>query len=198
VVRRSIDYSIWQNNDAGNPSLIAFAQNIKWEAANQGATSPCLFPIAIITGGSRGLGRATVEALAARGVWSIFTYQSNHAAAEDVTAAVALTGARAVALQLDSADTAKFPAFVDAVRHVLADWGATHVDYLVNNAGGAHYAPIEAVSEDDFDALYRVHVKGVFFLSQRLLPLLADGGGSSTSPRVLPASAFRAAPPMPR
>ena len=133
-------------------------------------------PIAIVTGGSRGLGRATVEALAARGVWSIFTYHSNRAAADAVVAAVAETGARAVALSLDTGDTGAFPAFADAVARTLGAWGVDRFDYLVNNAGTAHHAPIAEVTEADFDALYRVHLKGVFFLTQRLLPLLADGG----------------------
>ena len=133
-------------------------------------------PIAIVTGGSRGLGRATVEALAARGVWSIFTYHSNRAAADEVVAAVAETGARAVALSLDTGDTGAFPAFADAVARTLGAWGVDRFDYLVNNAGTAHHAPIAEVTEADFDALYRVHLKGVFFLTQRLLPLLADGG----------------------
>lgn len=133
-------------------------------------------PIAIVTGGSRGLGRATIEALAARGVWSIFTYHSNRAAADEAVATVAQTGARAMALPLDMGDTGAFPAFADAVSSVLADWGPDRFDYLVNNAGTAHYAPISAITEADFDALYRVHVKGMFFLTQRLLPLIADGG----------------------
>ncbi|MCJ2183188.1 SDR family oxidoreductase [Novosphingobium sp. 1949] len=132
--------------------------------------------IAVVTGGSRGLGRASVEALAARGVWSIFTYNSNEAAAQEVVAAVEAAGARAAALQLDTSDTAAFPAFAKALAGVLVDWDADHFDYLVNNAGTAHHAPIEAVSEADFDALYRIHVKGVFFLTQTLLPLLADRG----------------------
>jgi len=133
-------------------------------------------PIAIITGGSRGLGRATVEALAQPGVWSIFTYHSASTAAQEVVEAVSKAGARAVALPLDTGDTAAFPAFAEALQKTLADWGATRFDYLVNNAGTAHHAPISDVTEDDFDALYRVHVKGVFFLTQRLLPLIADGG----------------------
>lgn len=132
--------------------------------------------IAFVTGGSRGLGRATVEALAARGVWSIFTYHSAGAAAEEVVAAVAKAGARAVALPLDTGEAAAFPAFVETFRQALAEWGAAGFDYLVNNAGTGHYAPLSNVTEEDFDALYRVHVKGVFFLTQRLLPLMRDGG----------------------
>ncbi len=133
-------------------------------------------PIAIVTGGSRGLGRATVEALAARGVWSIFTFRKDRAAAEEVVARAEQAGARAVALPLDTGDTAAFPAFAEAARKVLADWDVSRFTYLVNNAGTGHNAPIAHVTEDDFDALYRIHVKGVFFLTQRLLPLLADGG----------------------
>ena len=137
---------------------------------------PAPFPIALVTGGSRGLGRATVEALAGRGVSSIFTYNSNRAAAGEVTAAVAQAGARAAALPLDTGDSTAFAGFADKVRQVLDQWGAGRFDYLVNNAGTSHHAPVTEVTEADFDALYRVHLKGVFFLTQALLPLIADGG----------------------
>lgn len=133
-------------------------------------------PIAIVTGASRGLGRATVEALARRGVGTIFTYHRNRAAAEEVLAAVVRTGVRAAALELDTGESAAFPGFAAEVRRVLDGWGAARFDFLVNNAGTAHHAPIPEVTEADFDALYRVHLKGVFFLTQALLPLIADGG----------------------
>ena len=133
-------------------------------------------PIAIVTGGSRGLGRATVLALAARGVDSILTYRTNRAEADKVVAAVTDAGARAGALPLDTGDAAAFPAFAQAVGRVLGDWGARRFDFLVNNAGTSHHAAIPDVTQDDFDLLYRVHVKGVFFLTQALLPLIADGG----------------------
>jgi NAD(P)-dependent dehydrogenase (short-subunit alcohol dehydrogenase family) len=132
--------------------------------------------IALITGGSRGLGSATVLALAKNGVDSILTYHSNQAEAEKVVASVAQAGARAIALRLDSGDTASFVAFAGQVRQVLGGWGAERFDYLVNNAGTSHHAAIPDVTEQDFDALYRVHVKGPFFLTQALLPLIADGG----------------------
>ncbi len=132
--------------------------------------------IALVTGGSRGLGRATVEALARRGIASILTYNSDRAAADAVVAAAAEAGARAAALRLDTSDTGLFPAFAVAVRDVLAGWGADRFDFLVNMAGTAHNGALGAVTEADFDAAYRIHLKGPFFLTQTLLPLIADGG----------------------
>jgi NAD(P)-dependent dehydrogenase (short-subunit alcohol dehydrogenase family) len=132
--------------------------------------------IALVTGGSRGLGRSTVLALAGRGVDTVFTYRSRSDEADAVVAAVAAAGRRAVALQLDTGETATFDGFIDRLRPVLDDLGAGRFDYLVNNAGTSHHAPIAATTEEDFDALYRVHLKGVFFLTQKLLPLLNDGG----------------------
>ena len=115
-------------------------------------------------------------ALAARGVDSVFTYHCNRDDADKVVSAVDGLGRRAVALRLDTGDTASFAAFVEQLRPVLDDLGSGRLDYLVNNAGTAHHAPIEMTTEEDFDALYRVHLKGVFFLTQALLPLLNDGG----------------------
>ena len=137
---------------------------------------PASTRIALVTGGSRGLGRSTVEALARRGVWSIFTYNTAATAADGVVAAVEEAGARAVALRLDTGDTGAFAAFANEVRRVLAEWGADRFDFLVNNAGTSHAGALGEVTEADFDAAYRVHVKGVFFLTQTLLPLMADGG----------------------
>lgn len=132
--------------------------------------------IALVTGGSRGLGRNTVLNLAKRGVDSIFTYHSNRTEAEHVVSEVEAQGRRAIALRLDTGDTSAFDPFVDQVRAALRTLGTERFDYLVNNAGISHHALIPEVTEDDFDALYRVHVKGVFFLTQKLLPLLNDGG----------------------
>jgi NAD(P)-dependent dehydrogenase (short-subunit alcohol dehydrogenase family) len=137
---------------------------------------PAKSPIALITGGSRGLGRSTVEALARRSIDSIFTYNTNRAAADEVIAAVQQTGGRATAIRLDTGDSAAFAGFAAEVRRVLEDWDVERFDFLVNNAGTSHHAPISEVTEEDFDALYRIHLKGVFFLTQMLLPLIADGG----------------------
>ena len=133
-------------------------------------------PVALVTGGSRGLGRSTVEALARRGVSSILTFNTNRAAADEVVSGVVRAGARAVALQLDTGDTSAFPRFADQVRRVLADWGTEHFNFLVNMAGTSHSGAFGTIAEDDFDLAYRVHVKGPFFLTQTLLPLVADGG----------------------
>ena len=132
--------------------------------------------IAVVTGGSRGLGRNTVLALAARGVRSVLTYRADERAAAETAAAAADAGAPAVALQLDTGDTAGFDGFVGQLRAALADWGAERFDYLVNNAGVGHHAPFAETTEDAFDRLFAVNVKGVFVLTQKLLPLLADGG----------------------
>lgn len=132
--------------------------------------------IVIITGGSRGIGRNTVLSLARRGVSSIFTYNSNRAEADKVVAAVNEAGAKAIALQLEAGTVSGFDAFVLRVKEALAELGAERFDYLVNNAGISHHAAFEKVTEEELDSLYNVHFKGVFFLTQKLLPLINDGG----------------------
>ncbi len=133
--------------------------------------------IAIVTGGSRGLGRSTALNLAERGVDVILTYQSNRADAESAVAAIAALGRKAAALQLDTGDIHTFPAFAEAVRAVLSGWNTDRFDYLVNNAGHAARGVLGEITEADFDGLVNVHFKGVLFLTQALLPLLRDGGG---------------------
>jgi NAD(P)-dependent dehydrogenase (short-subunit alcohol dehydrogenase family) len=133
--------------------------------------------IAIVTGGSRGIGRNTVLSLARRGVNSIFTYNSNQAEAENVVGLAAETGQRAIALQLDAGNVGAFDTFVQSVESALKSLGATHFDYLVNNAGNNHHnMAFEKATEEELDSIYNVHFKGVFFLTQKLLPLLNDGG----------------------
>ena len=132
--------------------------------------------IAIVTGGSRGLGRSTVLSLARRGVHSIFTYKSNQAEARQVVGLVAEAGRKAVALPLDTGEVAAFDPFVREVRRALAELGAGRFDYLVNNAGTALHKAFDQTTEEDLDQLYNVHFKGVFLLTQKLLPLLNDGG----------------------
>lgn len=132
--------------------------------------------IAIITGGSRGLGRNTVLHLARRGVTSIFTYNSSEAEAHELEKAATAAGGGAIALKLDTTQVADFDAFVRAVRTALDSLGAQRFDYLVNNAGTSHHASIEQTTEAELDQLFSVHFKGPFFLTQKLLPLMNDGG----------------------
>jgi NAD(P)-dependent dehydrogenase (short-subunit alcohol dehydrogenase family) len=132
--------------------------------------------IALITGGSRGIGRSTVLCLAERGVRSIFTYNTGHVEAQTVAAQAAETGAPAVALRLDVGDASGFEKFAGEVREVLADIGASRFDYLVNNAGTSSASDLETMTEVEMDGLYNVHFKGVMFLTQKLLPLINDGG----------------------
>ena len=120
--------------------------------------------IAIVTGGSRGLGRNTVVSLARRGIDSIFTYHTNRAEAEKVVGQVAEAGRKAVALQLDAGNVGAFDDFVASARRALADLGTERFDYLVNNAGTSHHNSIEQTTAAELDALYNVHFKGVFFL----------------------------------
>jgi len=132
--------------------------------------------IAIVTGGSRGIGRNTVLSLAKRGVRSIFTYNANRAEADKVAALAAEAGARAITLQLDTGDVSAFDGFAGRVGEALADLGAERFDYLVNNAGTSSSAGLTTITEAEMDGLYNVHFKGVLFLTQKLLPLINDGG----------------------
>jgi NAD(P)-dependent dehydrogenase (short-subunit alcohol dehydrogenase family) len=133
--------------------------------------------IAIVTGGSRGIGRNAVESLVRRGVHTIFTYQSHSSDADAVVAESKGAGAKALALQLDTGDIASFDAFVESVKGALGKLEAMRFDFLVNNAGNNHHnMAFEKASEEELDSIYNVHFKGVFFLTQKLLPLINDGG----------------------
>ncbi len=133
--------------------------------------------IAIITGGSRGLGRNTALNLAKRGVDVILTYHSNRDEADKAVAEIEGRGRKGVALRLDAGDSGSFGEFAaEVVRSLGATWGRDRFDFLVNNAGTAHYAPFLETTEADFDRLVDVHFKGVYFLTQKLVPLMADGG----------------------
>ena len=133
--------------------------------------------IVLITGGSRGIGAATALACTRRGIGVILTYNSNPDGAAGVVDRITEAGGTAVALKLDVADNTSFPAFGEDVRAALqTTWGRTTFDYLVNNAGCGLYNPTTTVTEAQFDGLFNVHLKGPFFLTQTLLPLIADGG----------------------
>jgi NAD(P)-dependent dehydrogenase (short-subunit alcohol dehydrogenase family) len=133
--------------------------------------------VVIITGGSRGIGASTARLCAARGMGVILTYNSNPQAAEMVVAAIAAAGGTAMALKLDVADASAFPGFREQVAIALKErFGRQDFDFLVNNAGYGLFAPIATVTAEQFDGLFNVHLKGPFFLTQALLPLIADGG----------------------
>jgi NAD(P)-dependent dehydrogenase (short-subunit alcohol dehydrogenase family) len=134
-------------------------------------------PLALITGGNRGLGRSAALKLAAQGTDILLTYRSNAAEAGAVVAEIEKLGRRAVALQLDVGNSRSFDAFAAEVRSALQrHWQRTQFDYLLNNAGLGSYASFETTTEEQFDELMNVHFRGVFFLTQKLLPLIADGG----------------------
>lgn len=133
--------------------------------------------IALVTGGSRGLGRNTALNIARRGGDVILTYRHGEEQARKVVAEIQAMGRKAVALQLDVSDVSTFRSFSEAVRTALGQqWDRRNFDHLVNNAGQGEMASLAQTTEAQFDALFDTHVKGVFFLTQALLPLLADGG----------------------
>jgi NAD(P)-dependent dehydrogenase (short-subunit alcohol dehydrogenase family) len=132
--------------------------------------------IAIITGGSRGLGRNTAVNLARRGGDIIFTYRANQAEAESLIREIEATGQRAVAFRLDTGDVSAFDGFAAEVRKRLQGWGRDRFDFLVNNAGNSLHANFAETTEAQFDEIVNVHFKGVYFLTQKLIPLMNDGG----------------------
>ncbi|SEG30571.1 SDR family NAD(P)-dependent oxidoreductase [Marinobacterium lutimaris] len=133
--------------------------------------------IALITGGNRGLGKSMILHLASQGCDALFTYRSHREEAEAVIKEVEALGAKAVALPLDMAKNESFATFAAEVKTLLAEtWQRQQFDFLVNNAGIGLNSLISETSEAQFDQLMAIHLKGPFFLTQQLLPLIADGG----------------------
>jgi NAD(P)-dependent dehydrogenase (short-subunit alcohol dehydrogenase family) len=131
---------------------------------------------AIITGASRGIGRNTALSIAQRGTDVIITFRSSAWEAETLIAEVEALGRNAAAFQLDTGDTREFDRFVDEIRNTLQRWGRDRFDDLVNNAGNSLHVNIDQMTEQLFDDVVNVHFKGVYFLTQKLLPLMNDGG----------------------
>ncbi len=133
--------------------------------------------IALVTGGSRGLGKSTIIHLAKKGVDGILTYHTRQDDARKVVAEVEQIGQKAVALQLDTGEIKGFEAFAGQVKKTLQEvWQRDRFDFLVNNAGIGLHTPFGQTTEDQFDQLMNIHLKGVFFLTQALSRLIADGG----------------------
>ena len=169
------------NGDCGLYGIICTVEGasfrpmpIRSRRSNMTDTHP---KIALVTGASRGLGRNTAISLARRGVDVIGTYNSKSGEAEETARAIRDLGRRAVMLQLDTGKTSSFPDFVVAVQSALQqEWQRDTFDFLINNAGIGINAPFAETTEDQFDLLMNIHLKGVFFLTQKLLPVIADGG----------------------
>jgi len=134
--------------------------------------------IAIITGASRGLGKSMALHLAKAGHDIILTYHSKADEAQAVASVIEALGRKSACMQLDVSRTDAFPAFVGTVSGLLREkWGRTDFDFLVNNAGIGIHASFMDTTEEQFDRLADIHLKAAFFLSQRLVPLMRDGGG---------------------
>ncbi|RYY39829.1 MAG: SDR family oxidoreductase [Chitinophagaceae bacterium] len=133
--------------------------------------------IALVTGGSRGLGRNMALRLAEKGIDILLTYHSREAEAREVVTLIEAKGRKAAAFQLDSGNVASFDAFFERIgTHLQQQYGAPRFDFLINNGGTALYSPFADTTEEQFDTALNVHYKGVFFLTQKALPLLNDGG----------------------
>lgn len=134
--------------------------------------------IALVTGGSRGLGKNMALALAKKGISVILTYNSNKTEGEQTAKEIEALGQKAAVLQLNAGDSKSFDAFFEEVATVLkSTFNAEKFDFLVNNAGIGYYIPLAEMPEDKFDELADIHFKGPYFLTQKALPLLNDGGG---------------------
>lgn len=134
--------------------------------------------IALVTGGSRGLGRDMAINIAKKGIDVVFTYHSNEKAAMEVEAAIEALGQKAAAFQLDTSDVSSFDAFFTKVSaYISENYGKPNFDYIVNNAGTGIYKPFVDTTEADFDEMMNIHLKGVYFLTQKAVALMNDGGG---------------------
>lgn len=133
--------------------------------------------IALVTGGSRGLGKNMALSLAKKGIDVILTYNSKQDEAQQVVAEIGQLGQKAAALQFSAGETGSFDTFIAQVQEILKNtFDTDHFDFLINNAGTALYAAFAETTEEQFDTALNIHYKGVFFLTQKALPFINDGG----------------------
>jgi len=134
--------------------------------------------IALVTGGSRGLGKNAALKIAQKGLDVIITYKNSREEADTVVNEIKAMGQKAIAYQLDTRDVKSFDAFVKNITdHLETETGSSNIDFLINNAGTALYSPITETTEEELDDIVNVHFKGVFFLTQKMLPFINNGGG---------------------
>ncbi len=134
--------------------------------------------IALVTGGSRGLGKNMALSLAKKGIDVILTYHSQKEAADAVVEEIKKTGQKAAALQLDVSNAAGFDGFIREVQEALKNtFGVDKIDFLINNAGTGAYAPFAATAEAQLDEMINIHFRAPFLLTQKALTIMADGGG---------------------
>jgi NAD(P)-dependent dehydrogenase (short-subunit alcohol dehydrogenase family) len=134
--------------------------------------------IALVTGGSRGLGRDMALSLAKKGIDIVLTYHSDQASADEVLTQIQAMGQQAVAFQLDTRDSSSFDSFMSKTAAYLKEnYGSENFDFLINNAGTGFYAPFTEISEEQLMEMFNIHYKGVFFLTQKALPFINNGGG---------------------
>ncbi|WP_461453347.1 SDR family NAD(P)-dependent oxidoreductase [Mucilaginibacter sp.] len=134
--------------------------------------------IALVTGGSRGLGKDMALQLAKKGINVVLTYNSQADDAKNVVSQIEQIGQKAATLQLNTGDIKSFDAFVNTLSETLTNtFNTTHIDFLINNAGVGGYSLLSDVTEELFDELLNIHYKGVYFLTQKLLPMMNNGGG---------------------
>ena len=133
--------------------------------------------IAIVTGGSRGIGKDIAINLASNGIDVILTYKSESTLALETVKAINSLGRKAVSIKLDMSVFKNISQFLDDLKPILKkEWDSENIDFLINNAGMGATVPIEKVTEEIFDTFLNVHFKGVYFLTQGLLPLMNQGG----------------------
>ena len=153
--------------------------------------------IVLVTGGSRGLGKESALQLAKSGFDVIITFQSSKESADNVVNEIKTLGRKSSRLQFDLEKTGSFDGFVSSLKEVLEkDFGKNKIDALVNNAGTGHYASIKETTEAAFDAMSSIHLKAPFFLTQKLLPLIDNGGSIVNTSSGLARFSYPIMPPM--